>query len=132
MRAQTFLRKIINPKVFISILICSLLLNVLAIITHCYLLLLSISIPIFPPLIVIAKRLLFKKKLEEEFPDFLALNLTMEANGLRLDNVFDEAMKHKLKLPPAYEIIAKMYSLIKTLNPDPYTGLRYLAKLVPS
>ncbi len=132
MRAQTFLRKIINPKVFILILICSLLLNVLAIITHYYLLLLSISIPIFPPLIIIAKRLSFKKKLEEEFPDFLALILTMEANGLRLDNVFDEALKHKLKLPLAYEIIAKMYSLIKTLNPDPYTGLRYLAKLVPS
>ncbi len=132
MRAQTFLRKIINPKVFILILICSLLLNVLAIITYYYLLLLSISIPIFPPLIIIAKRLSFKKKLEEEFPDFLALILTMEANGLRLDNVFDEALKHKLKLPLAYEIIAKMYSLIKTLNPDPYTGLRYLAKLVPS
>ncbi len=132
MKAQTFLRKIINPKVFISILICSLLLNILAIITHYYLLLLSISIPIIPPLIAIVKRLSFKKKLEEEFPDFLALNLTMEANGLRLDNVFDEALKHKLKLPPAYEIIAKIYSLIKALNPDPYTGLRYLAKLVPS
>lgn len=74
----------------------------------------------------------FASKLEGQFLDFLSISLTLEANGLRLDNVFDEAVKGNLKLPSSYEKLAKIHHAISNTIPDPYTSIRKLAEIVPS
>ena len=133
MRPPRFSKRKTSPKKLVLITIFTLIPAAIGITKHIYIVLPCMLVPLavyilFP----LWKKLYFKKKLEEEFSDFLALNLTMEANGLRLDNILDEALNKKLELPSSYMIVAKIYNIIKSLNPDPYTGLRYLAKLIPS
>jgi len=71
-------------------------------------------------------------KLESEFLDFLSLLVTLEASGLRIDEVFLEASQNKLLLPSSYIELARKYAVLSKLSPDPYTCLRTLAKTIPS
>ncbi|OYT41069.1 MAG: hypothetical protein B6U89_00090 [Desulfurococcales archaeon ex4484_58] len=89
----------------------------------------SLLIYVFKPLI---KRYFFKLKLENEFLDFLSILLTLEASGLRLDNVFEEAFNRRLVLPSSYNVLARDYIFLSKINPDPYTCLRKLADRIPS
>ncbi len=73
-----------------------------------------------------------KLRLENEFLDFLSILLTMEASGLRLDEVLEEASRKKLMLPSSYLEIAKRYTLLSRMNPDPYTCIRLLSRDIPS
>lgn len=75
---------------------------------------------------------IFASKLEGQLLDFLSISLTLEANGLRLDNIFEEAVKNNLRLPSSYEKLAKIHHVISNMIPDPYTSIRKLAEIVPS
>lgn len=70
--------------------------------------------------------------LENELPDFLALLLTFEANGIRLDEVLEEASKNKLVLPKPYQKLSLIFSVLSRITNDPYTCLKKLAEYIPS
>jgi len=78
------------------------------------------------------KRFFTKLKLESEFLDFLSLLVTLEASGLRLDEVLLEASRGKLLLPNPYDELSRKYAVLERVSSDPYTCLRTLAKTVPS
>lgn len=77
-------------------------------------------------------RIIQKISLENELPDFLALMLTFEANGIRLDEVLEEASKNKLVLPKSYQKLSYIYSVLSRITSDPYTCLKKLTKYIPS
>jgi flagellar protein FlaJ len=78
------------------------------------------------------KKYYFKLKLENEFPDFITLLLTFEANGMRLYEVLDEASQNKIELPRSYMELSKLYSILSRVISDPYTCIKKLADQVPS
>lgn len=84
---------------------------------------------VFKPFI---NKYLYRLRLESEFLDFLSILLTLEATGLRLDNVLEEALNNKLILPSSFMNIAKKYGIISRLNPDPYNCIRVLSREIPS
>ncbi|ADI32565.1 hypothetical protein [Staphylothermus hellenicus] len=73
-----------------------------------------------------------KISLENELPDFLALLLTFEANGIRLDEVLEEASQNKLVLPRSYQKLSLIFSVLSRVSSDPYTCLKKLAEYIPS
>ncbi len=77
-------------------------------------------------------RFFYRIKLENEFLDFLSLLITLESSGLRLDNVFEEASRNRLVIPSSYARLAREYTLLSRVNPDPYTCLRMLSRRIPS
>jgi len=77
-------------------------------------------------------RFFTKLKLESEFLDFISLLVTLEASGLRLDEVLLEASRGKLLLPNPYDELSRKYAVLEKVSSDPYTCLRTLAKTVPS
>jgi len=87
----------------------------------------AILIYVLKPLI---DRYFYKQRLMHEFLDFLSITLTLEASGLRLDNVFEEAFRGNLYLPPSYLDLAKQYIFLSKISPDPYTCIRKLAERV--
>jgi flagellar protein FlaJ len=74
----------------------------------------------------------FRLKLENEFPDFISLLLTFEANGMRLYEVLDEASHNRIELPRSYMELSKIYSILSRIISDPYTCIKKLADQVPS
>ncbi len=78
------------------------------------------------------KKYYFRLKLENEFPDFIALLSTFEANGMRLYEVFDEASNNRIELPNSYMELSKLYSVLFRIINDPYTCIKKLADHVPS
>lgn len=78
------------------------------------------------------ERYLYRVRVESEFLDFLSILLTLEAAGLRLDDVLSRASRGDLVLPSSFSRIAREYEAISRLNPDPYTCIRALSRKVPS
>lgn len=97
-----------------------------------YLLITICIVVLFIVLKPIIDKYLYRLRLESEFLDFLSILLTLEASGLRLDNVLEEASKCKLILPNSFINIVKKYSVLSRLNPDPYTCIRVLSREIPS
>ena len=77
------------------------------------------------------ERIGFTRGLSSYFVDFLALLLVFEASGLRLDEVLLAGAKKEIVLPEPYMRLAKIYSSIYKVLPDPYSSLRRLAKISP-
>ncbi len=77
-------------------------------------------------------KIMYRLRLENEFIDFLSIILTLEASGLRIDNVFEDAVKNRVYLPRSYLELARQYSLLSKINPDPYTCIRRLSATIPS
>ncbi len=75
---------------------------------------------------------MYRRRLEEEYADFLSSLLVYEANGMRLDEVLDYAASGDLVLPDAFIPFAKLYSSTARIINDPYTVIRRLAGAVPS
>lgn len=71
-------------------------------------------------------------RLESKFIDFLSILLVMDKCGLKIHDVFSEAVKGSLHLPQPYLEIARVYHVLSKAVPDPYTCLRRLAFLTPS
>lgn len=71
-------------------------------------------------------------RLESRFIDFLSILLVMDKCGLKIHDVFSEAVKGSLHLPQPYLEIARVYHVLSRAIPDPYTCLRRLAFLTPS
>ncbi len=95
-------------------------------------LIIPITIIIAYFLFPLIKKYSFKVGLEEDFPDFLALLSTFELNGLKLDNLFDEASKGNIVLSKPYQELARIYKSLSNIDPDPYVSIRRLADYVPS
>lgn len=77
------------------------------------------------------ERIGFTRGLSSYFVDFLALLLVFEASGLRLDEVLLAGARGEIVLPEPYMRLARIYSSIYRVLPDPYSSLRRLAKLSP-
>ncbi|MEM4431397.1 MAG: hypothetical protein QXO78_01490 [Desulfurococcaceae archaeon] len=71
-------------------------------------------------------------RLENSFVDFLSILLVMESCGLRIYDVFNEAIKGSLNIPKPYLELARVYNALSRAIPDPYTCLRKLAFLTTS
>lgn len=76
-------------------------------------------------------RLLEKRSLENTFFDFLMALLPLEHSGLKLDQLFVEAVKGNINLPKPYVDLAKRFYLIYTVTSDPHMSLKILASTVP-
>lgn len=78
------------------------------------------------------RRKLASFKLDKHYLEFITLLLIMESSGIRLYEVFKEAVKGNLTLPNGYNELAKKYELFSKISPDPYVCIRKLAENTPS
>lgn len=68
------------------------------------------------------------KCLESGLLDFLSALLPMEAGGVKLYDLLEQAASGGLRLPPCYVKVAMMYSFLERSLGSPYLALKYLAK----
>lgn len=77
------------------------------------------------------KKFVEKKGLESSFLDFLTIILPLEYSGLKLDQIFLEAVKGGVTLPKPYLDLAKRFYSIYVVTQDPYDSVKALASTVP-